>query len=178
MNALSIVALLLLASPQVAEQKPGSETVLGPQNPELHEGAELIKAGNVSQDPEMVRRGIELTKAGLRYARGDRDENAGLSNLCAAFIIIRELDRAIGYCDLAIQRDPNNWHAYSNRALAYIFKKDFAAAERDLNRGLEIQPNSRILEKVRLLYLNETDPVEPQVVIDDRGSIDVQQLPE
>lgn len=177
MGLTSALALLVLML-QIAEQKPGSETVLGPQNPELHEGAQLIMAGNAAQDAELVRRGIELTQTGLKYARGNRDENAGLSNLCAAFIIIKEYDRAISYCDLAIHRDPNNWHAYSNRALAHIFKKDFAAAERDLNRGLEIQPNSRILEKVRLMYLNETDPVEPQVVIDDSDGVNVQELPE
>ena len=176
--ALTSVLTLLLLMLQVAEQKPGSETVLGPQNPELHEGAQLIMAGNPAQDAELVRRGIELTQTGLKYARGNQDENAALSNLCAAHIIIKEYDRAVSYCDLAIQRDPENWHAYSNRALAYIFKKDFAAAERDLDRGFEIRPNSRTLEKVRLMYLNATDPVEPQVVIDDGGGINVQQLPE
>lgn len=173
-SALTLLVLML----QMAEQKPGSETVLGPQNPELHDGAQLIIEGNAAQDAELVRRGIALTQTGLKYARGDRDENAGLSNLCAAHIIIKEYDRAITYCDLAIHRDPDNWHAYSNRALAYIFKKDFVAAERDLNRGLEIRPNSRTLEKVRLMYLNATDPVEPQVVIDDSDGIDVKELPE
>lgn len=177
MGITSVLALFVMML-QVTEQKPGSDTVLGPQNPELYEGAELIKAGNLAQDPQLVRRGIELTQIGLKYARGSRDENAGLSNLCAAFIIIKEYDRALSYCDLAIERDSGNWHAFSNRALAYIFKKDFAAAERDLQRGLEIAPNSRILEKVRVLLINEIDPVEPQVVIDDSDGINVEKLPD
>lgn len=169
---LILVTLLLATGVSAGDKNSASQTVIGPRNPDLFEGANLIKAGNASGDLELTRRGSELTLRGLTYAQGRHEEEKGLSNLCAAYIILNELDKAVHYCDLAIQRNDQNWHAFSNRALAYLFKKDYVAAERDLNRGLELSPNSLILKKVRVLFLDATQPVEPRVTIDYRDRSD------
>lgn len=168
---LFLISILLAASAFAGDEDIGSSTVIGPRNPDLFNGANLIKAGNASGDLEMIRRGSELTVIGLGYAQGGGEEEKGLSNLCAAYILLHEVDKAIHYCDLAIERNDMNWHAYSNRALANVFKKDYEAVERDLERGFELNPDSSMLRRVRAYYLDVIQPVEPEVTVDDRAPI-------
>lgn len=165
---LILIVILLTTSIVVGQEDIGSKTVIGPRNADLYNGANLIKSGNATGDLELIRRGTELTLQGLTYADGREEEEKGLSNLCAGYIILKELDKAINYCDLAVKRNPENWHAYSNRALAFVFKKDYVSAKRDIDRGLQLNPDSRILLRVQALYLDATQPVEQQITIDDR----------
>ncbi len=140
-----------------------NKTVIGPSNLSLHDGANALKAGDVEE-------GIRLTIIGLQRSVTARDRQAGKSNLCAGYLMLGQLDTALTYCNEVLSENDEHWRAYSNRALIYLKLERFADAEQDLEKGEAISPNARTLKAVRRLLLDETDPVSPTIIIDDRRS--------
>ncbi|MDJ0929345.1 MAG: tetratricopeptide repeat protein, partial [Gammaproteobacteria bacterium] len=56
-------------------------------------------------------------------------------------------------CDEALRLRPRFWNAYNNRALAWLALGHLVNARADLEAGLALNPNSRNLEKVRVMLL-------------------------
>ncbi len=138
-----------------------NKTVIGPSNPNLHDGAAALKARDVEE-------GIRLTILGLQQARNARERQAAKSNLCAGYLMLGQLDTALAYCNEVLGENDQHWRAYSNRALIYLKLERFADAEQDLEKGEAISPNARTLKAVRRMLLDETNPVAPTIIIDDR----------
>lgn len=160
-----VLLFMLSSSIAVADRSPDAEsrTVIGPRNPNLTNGAEALLAGDVEE-------GVRLTEMGLRLAQGRRERRAGLENLCAGYVLLTQYDKALEICNLAVEENENSWRAYNNRALLFVRLQRFADAEADLAAGQELAPNSTKLKEVRGLLLDETQPVRPHIVIDDRRS--------
>ena len=163
-----ILALILSLSlaPAGWAQEPegmesGSKTVIGPRNPDLQEGAQQLLRGNGEL-------GVELTLRGLQSAQGAREEEAALSNLCAGYIMLKQYDEALKYCELLLTRNDRNWRGYNNRALIYIHTRQYEKAHSDLVKGEELNPDARTLQIARAMYLDAVKPVTPDVEIDDR----------
>ena len=136
-------------------------TVIGPSNPNLKYGADALLAGDADE-------GIRLTLMGLKFARGTRDRQTAKSNLCAGYVMLREYDTALAYCDEVLGENDGHWRAYSNRALIYVKLGRLEDAERDLEKGEAIRSSSRTLKAVRRMLLDATNPVSPTIIIDDR----------
>lgn len=164
--ALSSLALAHLALAD-RTQSAHSETVLGPKNLGLHDGAIQLRAGNAQA-------GIRLTRQGLDDATTLREQYSAFSNLCAGYILIEQYQNAVQYCDRALALNANNHHALSNRALARFYLKDYETARMDVDAGLAIAPDSPKLQQVSEMIEDAVNPVRPEVEIehgvDDRGS--------
>ncbi len=152
-----ITALLLVPASWAQESK----VVIGPRNLDLADGAQELLAGNAKE-------GVKLTLRGLQTAQGRREKESALSNLCAGYIMIDELDSALMYCNMLLLSNDRHWRGYNNRALIYVMQKDFENAEADLLIGQEINPNARTLKVVKGMLMYATHPVELNIVIDDR----------
>jgi tetratricopeptide (TPR) repeat protein len=159
-------AMLALVPAIAAAQQPGNEdgearTVIGPTNVDLADGAEALRAGDAAE-------GVRLTERGLRSASSRRDRLAGYSNLCAGLVMLDRYEEALESCNTAIAMNDRHWRSYNNRALAYLKLGRFSEAERDIERGQELNPDARTLKFVKSMYLDAVDPVSPNVIIDDR----------
>jgi tetratricopeptide (TPR) repeat protein len=164
-----VVAVCLCLTPIMTTAQE-SKTTLGPSNLELADGANALLAGNAEE-------GVRLTLLGLRHETGLRDRLTGMSNLCAGYIMLAQYDTALSYCDQVIEKSDSHWRAYSNRALAYVKLERYAEAEQDLQKAEALVENARTVKIVRSMLLDATDPVAPQIVIDDRrqpAAIDAQ----
>lgn len=155
----TLVACALCCNSIVLGQE--SRTVIGPRNQDLADGANALLAGNAKE-------GVRLTLIGLEYAASTRDRKTAMSNLCAGYVLLNDLESALDYCNRAIEIDDQHWRAYSNRALVYVRMKRYDEAEADLQHGEALAPNSRTLQAVRAMLLDAIEPVAPNVVIDDR----------
>lgn len=140
-----------------------AKTVIGPRNPNLADGAQELLAGNAEE-------GVRLTRLGLDVAVGQRERNAGLGNMCAGYVMLQQYEQALEYCNQALLENDRNWRARSNRALIFIKLKRYEEAEVDLSRGEEIAPHAKAIKEVRGIYLDATEPVTPNIEIDDRRS--------
>lgn len=164
-GAVALLAALLQGLPaagQAPEDTDGqAKTVIGPRNPDLQEGARKLLDGNAEL-------GVELTLRGLAVAQGAREEEAALSNLCAGYIMLKQYEQALDYCNRVLQQNDRNWRGYNNRALVYIHTKQFDKAHADLEKGEELNPDARTLQIARAMYLDAVEPVTPAVEIDDR----------
>ncbi len=156
--ATALVTALFLAPVSWAEE---SKIVIGPRNLDLADGAQELLAGNATE-------GVELTLRGLKSAHGKRERESALSNLCAGYILIHELDSALMYCNMLLLSNDRHWRGYNNRALIYVMQKDFEKAKADLLIGQEINPNARTLKVIKGMLLDATHPVELNIIIDDR----------
>jgi tetratricopeptide (TPR) repeat protein len=136
-------------------------TTIGQRNPPLYDGARALLAGN---DEE----GVRLTLEGLKIAQGTREEEAALSNLCAGYIRLHQLDTAMKYCEMLLARNENHWRGYNNRAVIYLELKEYEKADQDLKRAEEINPGAHTLKVARAMYMDAVYPVAPAVEIDDR----------
>ncbi len=166
MTRISFLAIaILLASTGWAQDRRLSEQVpamvIGPKNLDLYRGAQMLLAGRTEE-------GIEQTLRGLLNARDIREEEAGLSNLCSGYTVLKQLDEALKYCELLLARDDMAWRAYNNRALIYILTEQYEKANQDLVRAESIKPGAPTLKAARILYRDAVDPVVPLVEIDDR----------
>jgi regulator of sirC expression with transglutaminase-like and TPR domain len=156
--AIALIVAISLAPGSRAEE---NKVVIGPRNLDLAEGAQELLAGNAKE-------GVELTLRGLEVAQGKREKEAALSNLCAGYIMIDKLDTALMYCNMLLLTNDRHWRGYNNRALIYVMQKEFAKAEKDLAIGQELNPNARTLRVVKGMLLDATQPVESNIIIDDR----------
>ena len=152
-----VVANLLLPASRAEESK----IVIGPRNLDLSEGAQELLAGNAAE-------GVELTLRGLAVAQGKREKEAALSNLCAGYIMIGMLEPALEYCNKLILSNERHWRGRNNRALIYVMQENYEKAEEDLLVGQELNPNARTLKVVKGMLMDATQPVESNIVIDDR----------
>ena len=145
------------------DREPDSRTVMGPRTPALHDGAQALLDGDAEK-------GVRLTLKGLEVAQGRRERQAALSNLCAGYLLLEQYETALDYCDRALEQNPRNWRALSNRALTNLNLKRYDAAKADLDLGQEIAPHAKSMKEVRGMLRDEIDPVTPNIVIDDRRS--------
>ena len=159
------LALVLLLSAGVASafQSMGEgDVTIGPtKNAKLQDGAGALDVGDAEE-------GIELTLAGLHQARGTLERRTALSNLCAGYLMLEELDKALYYCN---EINDENWRVYNNRALIYVLQRRFDEAEADLARCEELHPHAQPTKVVRQLLVHAKDPVAPIITVDDRRSL-------
>ena len=147
MNALSkpLSAALILStalfSSVLAAETPAasSNTVIGP-NVMLSDGAEALMRGDWE-------RGVQLTQMGLTFAVSQQDRASALANLCAGFAALKQYQRALEYCDQSIAIVDDNWRTWQNRAAANLGLGKVDESLRDIQRGLQINPDSDSLQK-------------------------------
>lgn len=156
-----LLALVLLASADMATRAQDSKSVIGPTNLELHDGAEALLVGDAEE-------GVRMTLIGLRQANSNRERYTAWSNLCAGYVMLEQLETALKYCDQVIEETDGHWRAFSNRALIYVKLRRYEEAERDLQRGEALSPDARTLKAVRAMLRDAVEPVAPSIVIDDR----------
>jgi len=126
-------------------------TVLGP-NPYLSEGADALRFKNFDE-------GVRLTLQGLKYETSRRNRALALSNLCAGYVALEKYQQALESCDAALLLRPRLWRAFNNRALAYLGQNRLAAARRDVEQGLAINPNSKTLDESSDLIRQRSEKV-------------------
>jgi tetratricopeptide (TPR) repeat protein len=166
-----ILTLLVLPFDAVADSRDahtdvGQKTVLGARNQPLKDGADALIAGDWEE-------GVRLTHQGLNQAFGKREEEAGLSNLCAGYLQLHKYDTALMYCEMLLARNPDHWRAYNNRALIYIQTKQWDKADADLDKGEELNGGAHTLKVARGMYMDAVYPVSPEIEIDDRKAEEV-----
>lgn len=149
------------AQQQVATPAESPRSVIGPRNPLLAQGADELMHGNFEK-------GVELTRKGLAVALGRQEKKTGLSNLCAGYFMIGELQSALEACNEVVELDPNFWRGYNNRALVLMELGRLEESAADVERGMELRPHAKKLQLTRARLLDATNPVEPTVEIDDR----------
>ncbi len=153
-----LIAAVFLASTCWAEEP---RFVIGSMNPDLSEGARALLGGRNEE-------GIRLTLLGLKSANGKKEEEIALSNLCAGYTNLGDYQSALKYCDILLQRNDKIWRAYNSKALIYIYTKQYEKAEQELIKGEALNPDARSMKIARALYLDATNPVAPEIEIDDR----------
>lgn len=162
--ALSLAVLFLCAntSTAVGQSSGDGDVVVGPtKNAKLQDGANALNAGNAED-------GIELTLGGLREARTPRERRTGLTNLCAGYLMLEQLDQALQYCNDSLELNDKNWRIYNNRALIYVLQGRFDDAEADLAKCDELHPRSSTTKVVRQMLQHAKHPVTPVITVDDR----------
>jgi len=112
--------------------------------------------------------GVSLTLRGLEVAHGLREKKIAHANLCAGFLLLGQAETALVHCDWVLERDPNHWRSYNNRALVYLRLQRFDESEADIRKGQELNPRSEKLKEVKGMYLDEVQPVDEEITIDDR----------
>ena len=153
--------MLLLALPALADDGTEFKTVIGPRNVDLYDGANALIAGDIEN-------GVALTLRGLKFAHGQREEKIAHANLCAGFVMLGQAETALIHCDWVLERDPNHWRTYNNRALVYLNLDRFDESKADITQGQKLKPSSETLKEVKGMYLDEVEPVTERIVIDDR----------
>ena len=157
MRPVLIAAVFLASTCWAAEPS----YVIGSANPDMYEGARALLAGRNEE-------GIRLTLKGLQAANGKKEEENALSNLCAGYTNLGDYDTALKYCDILLQRNDKLWRAYNSKALIYIYTKQYEKAEQELIKGEAINAGARTMKIARALYLDATNPVAPEIEVDDR----------
>ena len=161
---LILLAITMLAAAQVyADDEGEAKTVIGPRNVYLYDGANELMAGNPTE-------GVRLTLKGLELAHGLHEKKVAHTNLCAGFMLLGQAETALEHCDWVLERDPYNWRTYNNRAIVYLRLGRFEEAEADIKKGLELNPSSETLKEVKGMYLDEVEPVDEEITIDERRS--------
>ena len=94
--ATTCLVVLWLACLQSTAQGQEFKTVIGPSNEDLHAGAELLKEGEAEE-------GLKRTLEGLEYAISNREKVAGMSNACAAHVMMSQYEEALPWCDQALE---------------------------------------------------------------------------
>lgn len=148
-----------------AAPSESAKTVLGPRNVYLADGADALSVGRGEE-------GVRLTLLGLQTAQGPREEKIGHANLCAGYLLVNQPDVALQHCNWVLDLDPMHWRTYNNRALVYLRLERFDEAEADIRKGQAIRPGSEKLKIVKGMYLDETQPVVPNIEVDERRSVD------
>jgi len=159
---LILLAITILAAVQVyADDEAEAKTVIGPRNVYLYDGANALLAGNPTE-------GVSLTLKGLEFAHGLHEKKIAHANLCAGFLLLGQAETALVHCDWVLERDSNHWRTYNNRAIVYLRLERFEESEADIRKGQELNPRSEKLKTVKGMYLDEVEPVDEQITIDDR----------
>ena len=160
------LAILSLAGPAaMADKDVASKTVIGPSNIYLYDGSHALKAGDGEE-------GVRLTLLGLKTASSPREEKIAHANLCAGFLLVAQYETALEHCNWVIERDPDHWRTYNNRALVYLRMGRLEESDADIRKGQALNPKSENLKEVKGMYLDEVDPVQEQITIDERRDIE------
>jgi tetratricopeptide (TPR) repeat protein len=154
-----LVAAVVLASTCWADEPMYA---IGSANPDISNGARALLGGRNEE-------GIRLTLSGLEAANDKKEEEIALSNLCAGYTNLGDYETALKYCDLVLQRNDKLWRVYNSKALIYIYTKQYEKAEQALIKGEALNPGARTMKITRALYLDATNPVAPEIEIDDRN---------
>jgi tetratricopeptide (TPR) repeat protein len=117
-----------------------SATVLENGNPLLAEGAASLAAGRHEE-------GIRLTLAGLERPNNPGDEAVAHSNLCAGYAALKRWSQALTHCNRSLELDRRNWHTLNNRAAVFVGLGLYELAVTDVNTGLTLDPDSKMLRK-------------------------------
>lgn len=157
-SCLAAACALLLPLLAVAQEH---KTVVGPRNIDLYAGAEALRDGDAEE-------GLRRTLKGLKYAATSRERVAGMSNACAGYVMLGRPEDALEWCNRALGIQERYWRALTNRALAYLELERFDESEADISLAEELAPGARSVKTVRAMLLDATDPVLPQIVVDDR----------
>ncbi len=161
-KVLALFAMTSLAAVQaLADEKAESKTVIGPRNIYLYDGANALLARDADE-------GVALTLKGLALAHGQRETKIAHANLCAGFLMLGQAETALEHCNWVLDIDPYHWRSYNNRALVYLQLERYEESEADIIRGQELNPRSENLKEVKGLYLDEVEPVNEKITIDDR----------
>jgi len=135
-----VPALQVCPDAQAADDSPQSITVLGAPNQGLASGSTALEAGRYEE-------GIRLSLAGLEDVASPRDQAAGHANICAGYAALKRWNEALPHCNRSLELDRGNWRAFNNRAAVFVGLKMFDLALTDVNAGLELAPDSKILHK-------------------------------
>jgi tetratricopeptide (TPR) repeat protein len=133
------LTLSALPAPAADPADVQGRTVLG-TNPLLSDGAAALLSGQWA-------RGIELTQMGLTGAVSQEEKAAALSNLCAGFTALKKYERALEHCDQSLALDDAQWRAWQNRAAALLGLGRIEECLQDIQRGLQLNPDSEALQK-------------------------------
>jgi tetratricopeptide (TPR) repeat protein len=141
LTLLTALASALVCQDTLAEAPPSSSSsvVLGPNA--------LLADGSRALLNRQWQKGIHLTLMGLDDAASSGERAAGYANLCAAYIAVKQYERALENCDRSIAIADTNWRAWQNRAAANLELGRFDDSMRDIERGLAINPNAPELQK-------------------------------
>jgi tetratricopeptide (TPR) repeat protein len=141
LTLLAALASALVFKDTLAEAPPppGSRIVLGP-NAMLADGSLALLNGQWEK-------GIGLTVMGLKDSVSNEDRAAGYANLCAAYIALKQYERALENCDQSLAIMNTNWRAWQNRAAANLQLGRIDDSMRDLERGLAINPDAPALQE-------------------------------
>lgn len=140
--ALILSAALLLSACSLANAETpsaSSNTVIGP-NVMLADGAEALLRGDWE-------RGVQLTQMGLTFTVSQQDRASALANLCAGFVGLKQYKRALEQCDQSIALAADNWRTWQNRAAANLALGKIEESLSDIQRGLQLNPDSDALQK-------------------------------
>lgn len=121
------------------EANPSANTVIG-TNVLLSDGAAAMMNGD-------WQRGIELTQLGLASTISHADRAVGLANLCAGYAALNQFAKALEFCDQSIDVMDTNWRAWQNRAACHLGLEKTEEALQDIQRGLQLNPDSDALQK-------------------------------
>ena len=133
--ALAMLLTEAAADPTAAQ----ASTVIG-SNALLTDGAAALTSGDWE-------RGVQLTQMGLAATLSESDRAAAYSNLCAGYAALKKYERALENCDQSVAIDANNWRAWQNRAAAHLGLGKIEESIRDIQRGLQLNPDSDDLQK-------------------------------
>lgn len=137
--AAAIVAFTVAPAAFADPPSPTASTVIG-ANALLSDGAAAMMTGDWE-------RGVQLTQMGLSTALSQSDRAAAYANLCAGYAALKKFERALENCDQSLSLDENNWRAWQNRAAAHLGLGKIEESIRDIQRGLQINPDSEDLQK-------------------------------
>jgi tetratricopeptide (TPR) repeat protein len=127
---------------KLSQQNAESRSTFGVANEYLAAGAQALLQKNYDE-------GIRLTNLGLQRRASSSDRAAALSNLCGAYAVKQQHDLAIESCTQSLAIDAENWRAYSNRAYVYFLRKNFDAADADLDKALALNPAAGQMPQIR-----------------------------
>ncbi len=127
-----LTALLVIAQLSSAS---ASKTVIGPGNVDLADGANALLAGDWEA-------GVRLTLRGLDSATGPGERKIAHANLCAGYLMVDQLAKALEHCDWVLARYDDHWRTYNNRALIYLRLERYEESAEDIRRGRLLRPNS------------------------------------
>lgn len=134
---------MVLASASAPAQSSLSQSVFG-ADPNLSDGALALRLGDYEE-------GIRLTLEGLRAPAGAahsiRTRSSAHNNLCAGYVMGGEFREALEHCNESLRLKPNNWHAYSNRAVLYTLTGNLDKAGEDIEQGKRINPDAKRLRE-------------------------------
>jgi tetratricopeptide (TPR) repeat protein len=116
-----------------------ANTVIG-ANAMLSDGAAAMMSGDWE-------RGVLLTQMGLNTALSQTDRAAAYANLCAGYAAMKKYERALENCDQSLAIYDGNWRAWQNRAAAHLGLGKIEESLQDIQRGLELNPDSQDLQK-------------------------------